>query len=75
MVICFVLDVEMNASSSFAYTVDTWHSRLGNFNVKNIKRMHSMNLIPKLIMSEMRKCQVCVEAKYHKKSFKEVTKR
>lgn len=59
-----MVDVEMNASSSSVYMVesfDSWHYGHGHVNVKSIKLMHSMHLIPKLAMSEMQRCQVCVE--------------
>lgn len=61
------------ASISSAYTVeslDLWHARLGHVNVDSIKRLKHLNLIPKLSNMDFSKCEVCVEAKFHKKPFK-----
>ena len=51
----FILNVKMNESSSSAYIIESvgsWNSRLGHVNIKSIKCMYSMNLIPKLAMSK-----------------------
>ena len=63
------------ASTSSAYAVkslDLWHTRLGHVNADSIKRLKRLNLIPKLSNMDFSKCEICVEAKFHKKQFKSI---
>jgi len=63
------------ASTSPAYTIEPlglWHARLGHVNVDSIKRLNHLNLISKLSNMDFSKCEVCVEAKFHKKLFKSI---
>nr|GFA45953.1 retrovirus-related Pol polyprotein from transposon TNT 1-94 [Tanacetum cinerariifolium] len=63
-------------ASSFVYTVESpymWHDRFGNLNLTSIKKLKAMNLIDVVNEKEFQKCEICVEAKYAKKSFKNVT--
>ena len=63
------------ASTSFTYTLesfDLWHARLEPINVDSIKRLKHLNLIPQLSNIDLSKCEVCVEANFHKKPFKPV---
>jgi len=63
------------ASTSSAYAVkslDLWHARLGHVNADSIKRLKRLNLVPKLSNMDFSKCEVCVEAKFHKKPFKSI---
>ena len=59
------------ASTSSAYIVeslDLWHAMLGHVNTDSIKRLKYLNLIPNLSNMDFSKCEVCVEAKFHKKT-------
>ena len=67
--------INNNASSSFAYIVDScdiWHGRLGHVNFSYMKKMVELSLIPKLSLENHRKCESCVESKTTKKSCKSV---
>ena len=66
-----------NASTSayIAESVDLWHARLGHVNAKSVCRLHDMGLIPSLSKHDHSKCEICVEAKFHKQPFKTVLER
>ena len=46
-----------------------WHARLGHVNYKSLKNLSNLGYIPKLNLKEIRKCEICVEAKFAKNSF------
>ena len=79
--VLYVLDtmIENNenagTSAYIAESVDIWHARLGHLNVKSISRLHDMGLIPNLTKHEHDKCEICIEAKFHKQPFKTVNER
>ena len=58
-----------------AESVDLWHGRLGHVNFASLKRIRNMRLIPNVNTENCSKCPVCVEAKFAKKPFKNVTTR
>ena len=61
------------ASSSSTYIVDScdvWHGRLGDVNISYIKKMVELSLIPQLSLENHGKCEVCVESKTTRKSWK-----
>ena len=49
---------------------ETWHGRLGHVNLRSIKRMSNLMLIPKLDINHNSKCEVCVQSKQPRKPFK-----
>ena len=64
-----------NKTSSSTYIVDScdvWHGRLGQVNFSYIKKMGELSLIPKLFSENHGNCEVCVESKTTKKSYKPV---
>jgi len=77
----FVLNVAYdiineNASSVYiAESVDLWHGRLDHVNYASINKLRNMRLIPNNITEKFLKCDICVEAKFAKKSFKSITTR
>ena len=65
--------INNNASSSFAYIVDScdiWHGRLGYVNFSYMNKMVELSWIPKLSLENHGKCESCVESKTTKKSCK-----
>ena len=63
------------ASSSSTYIViscDVWHGRLGHMNFSYIKKIIELSLIPKMSLENHGKCEVCVESKITKKSYKPI---
>ena len=46
-----------------------WHARLGHVNFNSIKRMMSLNLIPKASIDLKKKCETSILAKKPRKSF------
>ena len=46
-----------------------WHVRLGHVNLNSIKRMMSLNLIPKASIDLKQKCETCIQAKQPIKGF------
>ena len=46
-----------------------WHARLGHVNYKSLQNLSNLGYIPKLNLKEIRKCEICVEAKFAKSSF------
>ena len=56
--------------SSFVANVecsDMWHARLGHVNLNSIKRMMSLNPIPKAYFDLKQKCETCIPAKQPRK--------
>jgi len=51
---------------------DTWYGRLGHVNLNTLKRMISLDLLPKLDISKKNKCEICIQAKQCRKPFKSV---
>jgi len=52
--------------SSFVANVECsnmWHARLGHVNLNSIKRMMSLNLIPKASIDLKQKCETCIQTK------------
>ncbi|KAG7552374.1 Zinc finger CCHC-type [Arabidopsis thaliana x Arabidopsis arenosa] len=73
--------VNKNAGNSSAsvYLLDSndlWHARLGHVNYHSLNRMMNLGLLPKnnLKNHERSKCEVCVESKYSRHSYKSVEK-
>ena len=67
----------MNDKASFSSvfivdSCDVWHGRLGHVNFSYIKKIGGLSLIPNLSLENLRKCEVCVEFKTIKKSYKMV---
>jgi len=60
-------------SSSLSITnvesCDMWHARLGHINLNYIRRMMSLNLIPKYSIDSKKKCEICVQSKQPRKGF------
>ena len=46
-----------------------WHARLGQVNYRSLKNLSNLGYTPKLNLEEIRKCEICVEAKFAKNSF------
>ncbi|KAA0041580.1 ty1-copia retrotransposon protein [Cucumis melo var. makuwa] len=73
----FVLNtISMNANaSSSTYLIESanlWHGRLGHVNFASIRKLKDLRLINTSESHETGKCPICVESKFHKKSFKPV---
>ena len=67
-------DNKTSTSSTYiAESLDLWYAILGHVNAKSIDKLHKMGLIPNLHKSDMNKCEICVEAKFTRKSFKTVS--
>nr|KYP31709.1 Retrovirus-related Pol polyprotein from transposon TNT 1-94 [Cajanus cajan] len=58
-----------SSSISNVECCDIWHGRLGHVNLNSIKRMMTLDLIPKSFNELKQKCEVCVQAKQPRKSF------
>ncbi|CAH9125353.1 unnamed protein product [Cuscuta epithymum] len=54
---------------------NVWHGRLGHVNFNSIRRLINMEHIPKFTIDVKHKCDVCVEAKLTKTSFKSVERK
>ena len=76
-----VMDSDLNKITCYSFSTssianlecsNTWHGRLGHVNLNTIKRMMSLELIPKSVINLKKRCQVCVQAKQTKKPFKSV---
>ena len=64
--------------SSFVANVecfDRWRVRLGHVNLNSIKRMMSLNRIPKASIDLKQKCETCIQAKRPRKGFTTCIKR
>ena len=59
-------NINKNSITLFEFMVlnsescETWHGRLGHVNLRSIKRMSDLILIPKLDIDHDSKCEVCV---------------
>lgn len=69
--------VNENASNSTAsvYLLDSndlWHARMGHVNYHSLYRMMNLGLLPKNNLNNIKKskCEVCVESKYSRHSYK-----
>lgn len=62
------------SSSSSSISGDTWHARLGHINSDCMKRMMTLNLIPKICVNPSSRCEICVQAKFTRKPFKSVNR-
>ena len=61
---------EANKTSKFVYDLShLWHGRLGHVNYNSIRKLMSLNLLPKFEINKKHKCEICVEAKLAKSSF------
>jgi len=63
---------KISSISSFVANVECsymWHARLGHVNLNSIKRMMSLNLIPKASIDLKQKCETCIQAKQPRKRF------
>ena len=52
-----------------------WHERLGHVNLKTIKCIMILDLIPKFEINSKTKCEICVQAKQPRKPFKSVERK
>ena len=62
----------INKEKTSVYLLDSpilWHARLGHVNYKSLKNLSNLGYIPKLNLEEIRKCEICVGAKFAKNSF------
>ena len=62
----------INKGKTSVYLLESptlWHARLGHVNYKSLKNLSNLGYIPKLNLEEIRKCEICVEAKFTKNSF------
>jgi len=62
----------INKEKSSVYLLESsiiWHARLGHINYKFLQNLSNLGYIPKLNLEEIRKCEICVEAKFAKNSF------
>ncbi|KAJ9567517.1 hypothetical protein OSB04_003483 [Centaurea solstitialis] len=69
-------EVDESVATSM-YMIDLshlWHSRLGHLNFRSLQRMMNLNMLPKISMSKMTKCETCVESKYTSHPHKSVEK-
>ena len=66
---------DKNKDKVSAYMVDIyhlWHSRLGHVNSRSLHRMVHLGIIPKFEIDFKKKCEVCVESKFARQSYKSV---
>ena len=64
-----------NKVETSAYIIESqnvWHERLEHVNYDTMCKLINMNLIPKFAIDSQHKCEACVEAKIHRKSYNEV---
>ena len=67
--------VDNNKSTSSVYTLElsnVWQGRLGHVNYFTLDRLINLNLLPKFKIDFNYKCEICVEAKMARVSFKSV---
>ena len=67
-----------NNKNTSVYIVDSfvlWHARLGHVNNRSIYRMVNLNLLPKFDVNIHNKCEICIESKFARQSFKSVQER
>ena len=66
-----VIAVDMNKDFTSSYLLESkclWHERLGN---KTLRKLINLNILPKFECNKS-KCQICVDSKYAKHSYKSV---
>ena len=56
-------------------TSDIWHKRLGHINMKKIRRMMDLGLVPSAPVDFKSKCEDCVQAKQPRKPYKSVERK
>ena len=69
-----VIAVDMNKDFASSYLLESkclWHERLGHVNNKTLRKLINLNILPKFECNKS-KCQICVESKYVKHSYKSV---
>ena len=62
-------------NTSFIYMLElsnVWHGRLGHVNYYTLDRLINLNLLPKFKIDFNHKCEICVEPKMARASFKSV---
>ena len=62
----------INKEKSSVYLLESpilLHARLGHVNYKSLKNLSNLEYIPKLKLEEIRKCEICFEAKLEKNLF------
>lgn len=70
-----VINDKTSTSTYLVESIDVWYARLGHVNCASIKRLRKLDLIPRIEDKEINQCEICVEAKFAKKSFKYVENR
>ena len=73
----FVLNISKvinGNASSFAYLVDSWHTRLGHVSSGYIKKIQTLGLINNIEYSGLSICQICATSKKTKKTCCSVTR-
>jgi len=61
-----------NKGKTYVYLLESpilWHARLGHVNYKSLKNLSNLGYISKLNLKKIRKCEICVEAKFAKIHF------
>ena len=64
----------MNKDFASSYLLESkclWHEPLGHVNNKTLQKLINLNILPKFECNKL-KCQICVESKYAKHSYKSV---
>lgn len=74
-----VVNKSAGNSSASVYLLDSndlWHAKMGHVNYRSLYRMMNLGLLPKqnLNNNKRSKCEVCVESKYSRHSYKSVEK-
>ena len=67
--------IDNNKGTSSVYVLESsnvWHGRLGHVNYYTLDRLINLNLLPKFKIDFNHKCEICVEAKMARASFKSV---
>ena len=62
-------------SSYIVDSVDLWHGRLGHVNFSYLKKMKDISLLSNISVSNIGKCDICVESKATKKTCNPILKR
>ena len=65
--------IDNNKSTSSVYMLElsnVWHGKLGHANYYTLDRLINLNLLPKFKIDFNHKCEICVEAKMARVSFK-----
>ena len=67
--------IDNNKSTYSVYMLElsnVWHGRLGHVNYYTLDRLINLNLLPKFKIYFNHKCEICVEAKMARASFKSI---